>query len=55
MMSKPAMDEIQHALNILVAKGLIEVIGTRAGQPVYRATIYSEGKNASTRKPSAAS
>ena len=46
MMSKPTMDEIQHALNILVAKGLVEIIGTRNGQPVYRATVYSEAKTA---------
>ena len=48
-------DPLQQALDNLVAKGLVEIIGTRNGQPVYRATVYSEGKNASTGKPSAAS
>ena len=44
------VDPLQQALDSLVAKGLAEIIGTRKGQPVYRSTVYSQGK--STRVPS---
>ena len=47
------VDPLQQALDSLVAKGLAEIIGTRKGQPVYRSTVYGQGK--STRVPSEAS
>lgn len=43
-MSKPTMEDLQRALDSLVAKGVIEIIGTRKGQPVYRSTAYREDK-----------
>jgi hypothetical protein len=38
MMSKMTKEEIQQALGILLAEGLVEIIGIRDGRPVYRAT-----------------
>ena len=40
-------DPLQQALDNLVAKGLVEIIGTRKGQPIYRATVYGQGKSTS--------
>lgn len=43
-MPKPTMEDLQRALDSLVAKGVIEIIGSRKGQPVYRSTAYREDK-----------